>query len=401
MRKVLFVDDEPNVLQGLRRMLRPMRSEWDMHFVDSAEAAIEAIRSESFDVVVTDMRMPVMDGAQLLNEVMEADPKIARIVLSGQTDQEAALRSACTAHQFLAKPCDTGTLKDAVQRACQLRGLLADGKLVSVATGLGTLPSVPDVYAELTREMGSEDVSIKRVGEIISKDVAMTAKILQLVNSAFFGLPRTVQDAEEAVTYLGTDVIRGLVLSHAAFEIFDADCAGFSIKALWQHSLTVGALARDIAKLESAGKATIDEALIAGMLHDVGQLILAAAIPEKYGEALTLAIETNVPLREAEYSKIGCGHSEVGAYLMGLWGLPDGVIEAIAFHDKPDRCPMTQMTPLIAVHAANALVHQCTDDESAHEAELCMDAIAAIGCEQRIEAWTQLVEQSLTCEDAA
>lgn len=401
MKKVLFVDDEPNILQGLRRMLRPMRSEWDMQFVDSPEAAIERIGSDSFDVVVTDMRMPGMDGAQLLNEIMKADPKIARIVLSGQTDQEAALRSACTAHQFLAKPCDTDMLKDAIQRACQLRGLLAEPTLVSVASGLGALPSVPDIYAELTQEMGSEDVSIKRIGEIISKDVAMTAKILQLVNSAFFGLPRRVQDAEEAVTFLGTDVIRGLVLSNAAFEIFDADCEGFSIEALWQHSLTVGALARDIAKLESAGKATIDEALIAGMLHDVGQLVLAAAIPEKYGEALRLARDTNVPLREAENSTIGCGHSEVGAYLMGLWGLPDGVIEAIAYHDEPGRCPMTQMTPLIAVHAANALVHRCIDGGAAHEAELCMDAIAAIGCDQRVDAWTRLVQQSPACEDAA
>ena len=400
MKKVLFVDDEPNVLQGLRRMLRPMQSEWDMQFVDSPNAAMEHIRADSFDVVVTDMRMPGMDGAQLLDQVRKADPRIARIILSGQTGLEAAVRSAGTAHQFLAKPCDADTLKDTVQRTCQLRSLLGNPELLAVVAGLETLPSVPEIYAELTEELGSDDVSLQRVGDIVRKDVAMTAKILQLVNSAFFGLPRKVQSVEDAVMLLGTDIIRGLVLSNAAFGSFKSECEGFSIEALWQHSLMVGALARDIAKLESASKATIDEALIAGMLHDVGQLVLAASIPQKYEDARSLAISTGVPLFEAENTLIGCSHGEIGAYLMGLWGLPDGVIEAIAYHHQPTVCPVAQMTPLVAVHVANSLVHCCTEMKAATDSELSTEVVSAIGCDLRVEEWTRLAQESIESSDA-
>ncbi len=401
MKRILFVDDEPNVLQGLRRMLRPMRKEWEMSFAESAHRAIDLINADPFDVVVTDMRMPEMDGAQLLNEVMRSDPNIARIVLSGHTDQEAALRSAGTAHQFLAKPCDAEALRNAVQRACQLRALLSDSNLIATATGLGALPSAPEVFGELTQEMNSEDASIRRIGEIIGKDMAMSAKVLQLVNSAFFGLPRTVESVEEAVTFLGTDVIRGLVLSNAAFESFDAECEGFHIDSLWQHSLAVGALARDVAALEDCSKATVDEAMIAGLLHDVGQLLLAATMPDGYSETMRTAAEKRIPLHQAERAALGCSHGEIGAYLMGLWGLPDGVIEAIAYHDKPGFCPTTQMTPLVAVHVANACAHFAAKGEDALEAALDIDLIRKIGCEERIEEWRGLSGQRHSRDDAA
>ena len=401
MKRILFVDDEPNVLQGLRRMLRPMRGEWEMSFADSAQSAIDFIKSDSFDVVVTDMRMPEMDGAELLNEVMRSDPNIARIVLSGHTDQEAALRSACTAHQFLAKPCDAEALKNAVQRACQLRALLSDPNLIATATGLGTLPSAPEVFGELTQEMNSEDASIRKIGEIIGKDMAMSAKVLQLINSAFFGLPRTVESVEEAVTFLGTDVIRGLVLSSAAFASFDTECEGFHIDSLWQHSLAVGALARDVATLEKCSKATIDEAMIAGLLHDVGQLVLAATLPNEYSEARRMAAEKRVPLYVAERDTVGCSHGEIGAYLMGLWGLPDGVIEVIAYHHRPAACPTTKMTPLVAVHVASSCIHFATQGEDAVEATLDVELIRKIGCEDRIEEWRSMACERHGCENAA
>jgi len=401
VKKVLFVDDEPNVLQGLRRMLRPMRSEWDMHFAEGPEQATDLLQSHAFDVIVTDMRMPHMDGAELLAKVMKSDPTIARIVLSGQTDQEAALRSAGTVHQFLAKPCDADALKGAVQRACQLRELLSDHDLVSIAAGLGKLPSVPDVYTELTRELNSDDASIKRIGDIVGRDLAMTAKILQLVNSAFFGLPRTVENAEEAVSFLGADVIRGLVLSKSAFEAFNTKCEGFSIENLWQHSLIVGSLSHDLAKAESATKATIDESLIAGMLHDIGQLILATGVPDEYRQARALARENNISLREAEISVLGCGHGEIGAYLMGLWGLPDGIVEAIAYHHNPETCPTNVVTPLVAVHAANALIHKCLDGDDSPESVLHEQTIQAVNCGTNVDSWMQLTREKLECKDAA
>lgn len=188
MREILFVDDESNVLDGLRRMLRPMRRDWSMNFVDSGEAALEHISHEGCDVIVSDMRMPGMDGVELLGTVGQECPKAVRIALSGHAEMEMLLESVCAAHQYLAKPCDDETLKATIERACALRDLLSDERLTGLVTQLDSLPSLPTLYTEVTEELARSDSSLARAGEIIGKDVAMSAKVLQLVNSAFFGL---------------------------------------------------------------------------------------------------------------------------------------------------------------------------------------------------------------------
>lgn len=401
MKRILFVDDEQRVLDGLRRMLRPMRTEWEMNFAPGPEAARKELKGGSYDVVVTDMRMPGMNGAQLLDHVRELNPAIARIVLSGQSDQEAALRASGTAHQFLAKPCEPSELRRTVQRACQLRELLADEKLVSIVAGTSALPSLPDIYAALSAELDADETSIKRVGEIIAEDVAMTAKILQLINSAFFGLPRQVENVEEAVTLLGTEVIRGLVLSAAAFEIFDCESNAFQIKTLWDHSALVGSLAASLAGAESRNKATISESRQAGMLHDIGRLILGTRFPEKYQEAVERSLSEKIRLDESERAVIGCDHTNVGGYLLGLWGLPDGVVEAVAYHHQPQSCAGPDFTPLAAVHIANSLVHQLTDEKPVREYDISPEFLESIGCEERINDWIAITNEFLGRASAA
>lgn len=394
MRRILFVDDEPNILQGLQRMLRPMRQEWDMTFAGSGSEALQILEKTNYEVVVSDMRMPGMDGAQLLADVQRLYPQTVRIILSGHSDRELILKSVGPAHQFLTKPCDAEDLKGTVARACALRDLLSDESLKGLVAMMQTLPSVPALYTEVVLELQNPNSSLKRVGEIISRDVGMTAKILQLVNSAFFGLRNHVSSPAEAVSLLGLDTVKALVLSVHIFSQYDkSKLPGFSIDALWLHSLKVGSNSQLIAKKESQDRKASNDALMAGLLHDSGKLVLAANLPEQFGRAITLANDKKLCLEAAEREVLGASHAEVGGYLVGLWGLPDPIVEAVAFHHHPGKSQGQTFAPLTAIHAANAMNHEKTDYPTHGKASpLDMDYLSLVGMDGRISEWRQICE---------
>lgn len=367
MKQLLFVDDEPKLLDGLKRALRSMRHEWDMTFVTSGAEALKALEQAPFDVVVSDMRMPGMDGAQLLNEVQQRYPQIVRIVLSGHSDQSMIYQSIAATHQYLAKPCESELLRVAVIRACALRELLGNDSLHRLVTGMQQIPSRPTLYAEIRSEAESKTASLGTIGAIISKDMGMTAKILQLVNSAYFGLRGIVSTAEQAVSLLGLDTVQALVLTVHVFSQF-APTPGsrFNMNRLWEASTETGSLARAIAKAEQAPALVIDQSYTAGLLHDVGKLVFAANVPKRYDATLTTAYDQGIPLWEVERQEFGATHAEVGAYLLGLWGLSDPIVEAVVFHHYPSDCVGNTFSPLTAVHVANVLQQelsqQATED---------------------------------------
>ena len=356
MKQILFVDDESKLLDGLKRSLRPMRHEWNMTFVSSGAEALKALEQAPFDVVVSDMRMPGMDGAQLLNEVQQRYPQIVRIVLSGHSDQEMIYQSIAATHQYLAKPCESELLRVAVMRACALRELLGNGSLRRLVTGMQQIPSQPALYAEIRREAESKNASIGTIGAIVSKDMGMTAKILQLVNSAYFGLRGTVSTAEQAVNLLGLDTVQALVLTVHVFSQFTLTHGSrFNMDRLWEASMETGSLARAIAKAEQAPALVIDQSYTAGLLHDVGMLVLAANVQARYEATLKTAHERGIPLWEVERQEFGASHAEIGANLLGLWGLGDSIVEAVTFHHHPSDCVGNTFSPLTAVHVANVL----------------------------------------------
>ena len=391
-KRILFVDDEPKILDGLRRMLRNMRREWDMTFVTSGREALEAINKEPFDVVVSDMRMPEMDGAELLNRVRERCPTAVRLILSGHSEREMILKSVGPTHQFLAKPCDADSLKATVARACALRDLLGDEQLKAVVASVKTLPSVPLLYGRLLDVLGSPDGSLQEVAQIISSDVGMTAKVLQLVNSAFFGLRHHIESPAQAITYLGMDTVRAVVLTAGVFSEFEyAETAMVAAEELYPHSISVGSLAGKIARTARADQKLIDDVLMAGMLHDVGQLILAAELPEVWREAVRASSERKMRLHEAERELLGVTHAELGAYLLGLWGLPNPIVEAVAFHHQPSRCLSRAFTVLTPVHAADALVHEMNwGHEEKDAAWIDMAYLNEVGVAGRVPQWWEL-----------
>ena len=386
-KRILFVDDEINILQGLRRLLSPLRQEWDMVFVGSGAEAMTVLSQTACDVVVSDMRMPGMDGAALLQHVKRQYPHIVRIVLSGHSDHAMLVRSAQVAHQYLAKPCDATLLKTTIARTCALQALLSQTALHQLVNGMATLPSLPTLYCQILEAMQAPTVSLEHVGDIIARDMAMAAKVLQLVNSAFFGLRRSITTPAEAVRLLGLETIKALILSVQLFTQGDAaTLRAFGLDTLWHHSLMVGLCAKQVVTMEHDDRRMVEVAFTAGLLHDVGKLVLAANLPEQYGDVGPLMQEQGLTDWQAEQRVFGVTHATVGAYLLGLWGLPEILVEALAFHHVPDACPAQHtFSPLTAVAIANLLVSQRTA-----RAPVAMEHatyLAELGLSDRLESW--------------
>ena len=395
MRRVLFVDDEPRQLEGLRRMLHAQRHEWEMTFAPGGEAALALMAASPFDVIVSDMRMPGMDGAKLLARVRELHPQVVRIVLSGHTELSTALRVVPVAHQFLAKPCDAGTLRVAIERACHLKGLLNDDSIRSTVGALRDLPSLPRTYNALTQALSQPDVSLPKIGRIVEQDVGISAKVLQLVNSAFFGLAHSITNIEHAVVYLGIDTLRSLTLSVEIFRVFQpkTPLPGFSLEGLERHAR----LAAHIAARLPVPKHLADIPMVAGMLHDVGKLILAWKFPERFKNLLAQGAEERCPLYKLEEREYGFSHAEIGAYLLGLWGLPYTLVEAVALHHGPNRVPHENFDALSAVYVANLLAHELEAPSSEvplpDDTETNRKELAALGVEGDLDAWRAMAAE--------
>jgi putative nucleotidyltransferase with HDIG domain len=214
---------------------------------------------------------------------------------------------------------------------------------------------------------------------------------LQLVNSAFFGIPRRIENPALAVNLLGLDIIKALVLTVEVFSEFDQDkLNAFDLERLWAHSVSTAELVKRIARSEGADKQIIDDAYMAGLLHDVGKLILVDHFPDEHKEIIELAQTENIPLNDAETRVLGAGHAALGAYLLGLWGMTDPIVEAVAFHHSPQNCPVQTFSPLTAVHVADALSNagKNINTEAAAEASLLdTEYIDSIGLAARILMW--------------
>jgi HD-like signal output (HDOD) protein/ActR/RegA family two-component response regulator len=401
LKKVLFVDDEPNILQGLQRMLRPLRQEWDMQFAQSGEEALRILDDDEYDVVITDMRMPVMNGAQLLEKVSQRRPNIVRIILSGQADQIEVLKSVGSSHQYLAKPCDAETLKATLARAGWLRNLLESRHLQFLTTSMKSLPSVPVLYFEIVKMLDDPNTSLRDIADRMSQDPGMTAKILQIVNSAYFGSAKNISSLLQAVSMIGLDSIKALTLSTHVFSHFEKKLLpGFSMISLWKHSMFCARLAEKIAREKRLSPILTDHTFTAALLHDVGILILATNLPDEYAPVLFNQLFPDITLAEAEEELMGASHSEVGAYLMGLWGLPDPIIQAIAYHHRPHDQLDRTVSPLAITHIANALVSETTPRDHYRPVQnLDTVFIDETNMSESLNAWRQYRDQIIREEN--
>lgn len=372
VKRILFVDDEAQVLAGLRSRLHRLRSEWAMSFADSGEQALQMLAESPFDVIVTDVHMPQMDGAELLRIVSRQWPQMVRIVLSGYSESVQVARLASLAHQSLSKPCAPQQLEDVVNRCLALQTLLDAPHLRVVVGRIRTVPAMPQVYAKLRAALANETTSTRQVADLIATDPTVTAKVLQMVNSAFFRLARRITRVDQAVTYLGFTAIRNLTLTAEVFSSWSESRAAesFDFERMQSHVQAVATAASALARDTDFA----DDALLAGLLHDIGYWVLGAELPVELARAVDLAQRKRMLLESAETAVIGASHAEVGAYLLGLWGLPYSVVEAVAHHHAPRRVGAHEFDTLAALAVAQSLVPE--DDAGTFARPLVNDARA-------------------------
>jgi putative nucleotidyltransferase with HDIG domain len=391
--RILFVDDEPLVIRSLRRTLGARSLAWELRFADSGEEALRVAAAEPIDVVVSDMHMPGMDGASLLAKIQERHPDVVRIVLSGHTDRKLVFRAVPVAHQFLTKPFETPLLIATIEQAIAFRRLVAKPALRAVVGGDSSLPAAPSTYTALTQLLARADASLSDIVAVVERDVALAARVAQLSSSAFFRVPSNVRGLSGYLSYLGVDIIKTLVLSVEIVEAFGArgpTPPGFSIDSVQRHAVAAAHIARRLV----ATRDHAEDAFLAGLLHDVGKLVLASRVPKPFGEALARCRETGCLLHEAEREVLGVTHAEVGAYLLGIWGLPLDIVNAVLRHHDPSALGSDTVDVATAVYFGNVLAH---DPEAQVDGEapqsIDPELFVKLQGKVRLDAWRDVARE--------
>lgn len=389
MKKILFVDDEPAVLDGLQDSLRKHRRRWDMTFACGGEAAISELSKKDYDVVVSDVRMPGVNGVEVLQFAKDKYPHAIRIALTGFADEKSTLKLTTLAQRYLTKPCAIDDLDEAITRDSGLIDAFDNPVVQALAGSAGRLPASANTQQVLLDRLNSTDGSIEDIAIVIEEDMALTAKILQLANSSFFRRQASVVSARHAVSYLGVDVIRSLVLAEQLFERSQSipKMDYFDIDALRKHSLLTSTIAREISPTSEIASV----AMTAGLLHDVGKIIIALEKPELIASLVN--VESGAPYEwvdaQTERSIVGCTHAEVGGYFLNLWGVPSSVVEAVTFHDDPAAIVTREFDALGVVHVSNYLAHWGASEQvsEAIENKLDRDYLASVQMAGNEELW--------------
>jgi len=397
--KILFVDDDPLVLQGLRRALHRHHQNWNMTFTESSDEAFKVLNTSPVDVVVSDLRMPGMDGVQFLERVATMWPSTVRIILTGQTEREALLKSVGPAPQFLSKPCSAEKIEEVISRSIRLRNAIKCKDFMDRIGALKSIPSPPGIYTRLMEAIRNDKAPIDSVGRIVSQDLAFSARLLQIANSPIFALPMTISDAAHAVRLLGIDTVRALALTHGLItSLQGTDLGGLPIENLWFEGVQCGTVTRHIAMNMRAPTDTVNEASLAGMLHGLGQLLLAMNDPRRHRAARAAAQAGQLPLTEAEKRLFGFNHALAGGYLLHLWGFSEPVVEGIIGWPYPSKMDDMPAAPTIAdyVHIARVAMHLdqkgtelVFEQSDLIDIDADVDRMATFGANQNLPKWIQ------------
>lgn len=395
MLRILLVDDEAPIRNLLGRLLRSSNTTWAITLVPSGDEALALLRKAPYDVIVSDMSMPGMDGAALLQTVRESWPQMVRLVLSGHAEESQIMACVRVAHQFLGKPLDLGSLARVIKRATAFQEKVSDEGQRAMIAGLDRIPSPPDSYWRITQALEDPLSGLDRLASLVEKDPAVSVKLLQLVNSAYFGVTRQVSSIQLAVTLLGTELLRSLVFaSHVIAALDKMAWASPAIQGGFEQILRCGELTGRIAQRIRGEGPMGQEAFAGGLFHDLGKLVAAAARPGRYEELL--AGPRGPEVLERERAAFGFSHPEAGAYLLGLWGIPTAIVEAVAYHHVPAQVEPKQLGTVGAVHIAAHLAEEALGTESeAPETTLDLEWLTRLGLKKQLPTWRQWAQVEL------
>jgi putative nucleotidyltransferase with HDIG domain len=386
--RIIFVDDVPEILAGLRQSLRKERKRWDLVFACGGEEALRAVDAGTPNVLVTDMQMPGMNGAVLLREVADRAPECLRFVLSGEPSSVLSLQAAPFAHQWLSKPCARETLVGTIARSLAVFSRLRSVTVQNLVLSASPLPSPPETYQALLSAVQTPEFEMDHLAGIVERDPALAARVLQLTNSSFCGRRQQIASVRDAVASLGWRQLTDLVLASELFESWGGDAAhSCRPSAIVKHAQRVVGAARYIA--EDVGLDP-DACLAAALLHDIGTLLLASRLPDF--ESRLVPASPGEPRHLAEMRELGCTHADLGGALLLSWGLPLGVVDAVTYHHTPVRSEALTFDHVGIVHAANAVATGEAPD---------FEFLEAMGVADKFEKWSTFENDDLAPDAAA
>jgi HD-like signal output (HDOD) protein/ActR/RegA family two-component response regulator len=387
LKRLLFVDDEPLIRELYGTLGSTLGKGHEVHTAASAGEALDLLDEKNFDVVVSDLAMPEMDGIEFLSEVVRGYPQSARIVISGFADRLKVAECLTVGHRFFTKPFNLNGLSVLLRRICQYSYLVSNDRVRKMVCGTGALPTPPETYVRLRELVASPYAHIDDISAIVEEDPGLSTKLLHIVNSAQFGIGRQIVAPSEAVQIAGIEIIKALILSGQVFGFYERQNFNRgAFKDLWAHSVNTAIAARKLAILEGLPTDAAEECFFAGLLHDIGKLILAANAEREYSVAMELAAKASLPIEQAEMGLFSSTHAHVGAYLLALWGVPDSVITAVELHHTLDGNRISGFDTAVAVHVAQNL-----EPGGARKKLLNTSLLEKLGVMDRLPVWEEAI----------
>ncbi|HXR07075.1 MAG TPA: HDOD domain-containing protein [Candidatus Acidoferrum sp.] len=389
-KRILFVTKDQALWNEFQSQASSGEGEWAGQHVRTGREALDLAQQFNFAVVVADAELADVSGLELLDQFLQRQPSAHRFVLSEVSDTEATVKCVGKPHHHLLRPLSARTLLNALEQAFAHEVWLPSRAVHGLIAQMRHVPSPPSTYFKVVEEIRSPRASLEKIGELIAEDPAITAKVLQLANSAVFGLQLQVNQPLEAIAYIGLETTKALVLlAHTVSSFNKVKLPGFSVEELWRHSLSAGQMAQRIALMEKGGLEAAELAFAGGLLHDIGKLLFCANLPELFAKTLALAREEKCMYWDAEAQLFpNAGHAELGGCLLGMWGLPQPIVEAVALHHYPRQLAGPDFHPLTAVHAADVLDHEMHPDRSVRvPTTFHAGYLAELGLAHRAEYW--------------
>lgn len=385
MRRVLLVDDEPRVLEGLGRQLRPLRRRWQVEMVSDGQTALESVAAAPPEVIISDMMMPGMDGAELLSRVREDHPEVIRMVLSGHMGEGSILRAVSVAHRTLTKPCPADCLRGILEQVDRLCQLVPREAACRALSSLDTQPMPAQTLARV-RQAPDGEAALSTLRDLALGDPTLAATMLHLANLDALGCREPTLSVERAVERVGPSALIRLCDEHDFFRLAEDPPPADPRPA------RIARLAREIAGPEHGPIAHA-----AALLEDFGIQLFARLHPDRYRSLLQRCEDdpTRCPRRQRE--TLGCTAPELAAYLLGIWGLPARLVSAIEHHREPTRCAGEMDPVLAAVHAATAVVDEAMGPAEGSCAPLALDPTIAqqLGASENRERWRRLLNETV------
>lgn len=389
---LLIIDSNLEATESYQKALAPKAASWTVHYAASADEGLKLAEAHTPDIIVTALSLNDGQGLKVLSQAIDAAPLAHAFIAAEESDRPqlaAAFEGGC---RYLPSPCPSDRLLLEFQRCLAIDAWLESPVIKEIVSSRSEFESLPAHHHQIVTALNAPHSAIDEVAEAIANDLALSAKVLETANSSFYGFDENVADIKQAISLLGLSNTRNIVLATHVFSKVGQDSEHQSlIKEIWHHSIAVAGAARRICLHETNNHCAAEEAYSAGLLHDIGKIVLLGVVPDEYIEAQRLSREESLSAWQTEYKVLGCDHAEVGAYLLAKWGLPSTVSEAAALHHRPANSCHGTFSTLAAVHAANAIVRKRRNPKHA-DATPITNFLIEIGKSQQWADWEAIAK---------